>query len=198
MDILHQINKHRIILGSRSPRRQYLLRGLGIKFEVITLDNQDEYYPASLSVTEIPVFLAKQKRSQYLKYLDNNTILITADTIVCIDNEVLGKPADHADAVKILARLSGRAHQVYTGVCIKSPEKESVFCVRSDVWFRNLRQEEIEHYVTNYKPFDKAGAYGIQEWIGYLGIEKINGSYYNVMGLPTARLFVELIRFTEK
>lgn len=198
MDILHQINEHRIILGSRSPRRQLLLRGLGIKFEVITHDNQDEYYPASLSVTEIPVFLAKQKRSQYLKYLVNNTILITADTIVCIDNEVLGKPADHADAVKILTRLSGRAHQVYTGVCIKSPEKESVFCVRSDVWFRNLRQEEIEHYVTNYKPFDKAGAYGIQEWIGYLGIEKINGSYYNVMGLPTARLFAELISFTEK
>ena len=198
MDILHQINQHRIILGSRSPRRQYLLKELGIRFEVITHEDQEEYYPDSLSVTEIPVFLAKQKRSQYLKYLDNNTILITADTIVCIDNEVLGKPVDHADAVKILTRLSGRAHQVYTGVCIRSAEKESFFCVGSDVWFRNLRQEEIDHYVSNYKPLDKAGAYGIQEWIGYVGIEKINGSYYNVMGLPTERLFVELIRFTEK
>lgn len=198
MDILYQINQYRIILGSRSPRRQHLLKGLGIRFEVITHDDQDEYYPANLAVKEIPVFLAKQKRGQYLKYLENNTILITADTIVCIDNEVLGKPGDHADAVKILTRLSGRAHQVYTGVCIKSPEKESVFCVRSDVWFRNLREEEIEHYVSNCKPFDKAGAYGIQEWIGYVGIEKINGSYYNVMGLPTERLFVELIRFTGK
>jgi len=195
VDILHQINQHRIILGSRSPRRQQLLEGLGIRFEVITNDDQYEGYPPDMDKREIPVFLAKQKCNHYLKYLDSDTILITADTIVCIDNEVLGKPADHADAANMLSRLSGRAHQVLTGVCIKSMVKESVFCVSSDVYFRKLSPNEIAHYVSNYKPFDKAGAYGIQEWIGYVGIEKIEGSYYNVMGLPTQRLFVELIRF---
>jgi septum formation protein len=195
VDIVQKINQHRIILGSRSPRRQNLLKGLGIKFEVVTNDDQEENYPFNLSRKEIPVFLAKQKSNQFLKYLDSNTILITADTIVCIDNDVLGKPADQADAIRILARLSGKTHQVLTGVCIKSMVKESVFCVCSDVHFRKLSQDEIVYYVSNYQPYDKAGAYGIQEWIGYIGIEKIEGSYYNVMGLPTQRLFIELIRF---
>ncbi|MBN2213286.1 MAG: septum formation protein Maf [Bacteroidales bacterium] len=197
VDVLHKINQHRIILGSRSPRRKNLLDGLGIRFEVITHDEQDEYYPPNLAMQEIPVFLARQKSKQYLKYMDSNTILITADTIVYIDNKVLGKPADYADATKILSRLSGRTHQVLTGVCIKSTDKESAFCSCSDVSFRNLSPYEISYYVSNYKPYDKAGAYGIQEWIGYVGIEKIEGSYYNVMGLPTERLFIELIRFTE-
>jgi septum formation protein len=197
LEILQKINQHRIILGSRSPRRQNLLKELGIQFEVIIGDDLHENYPPDLIKEEIPVFLAKQKSNQYLKYLDSNTILITADTIVWIDNEILGKPADHEDAVKILNRLSGRAHQVLTGVCIKSGYKERVFCVSSDVYFRKLDQEEIQYYISSYKPFDKAGAYGIQEWIGYIGIDKIEGSYFNVMGLPTQRLYMELIRFIQ-
>ncbi len=197
MEILHQINQYRIILGSRSPRRQELLKGLGIHFKVITGNDQDENHPPALRKEEIPVYLAKKKSNQFLKYLDDNTILITADTIVWIDDAVLNKPEDPADAKKILRRLSGRVHQVLTGVCLKSKQKEIVFCVSSDVHFRKLDQEEIDYYVTNYKPYDKAGAYGIQEWIGYIGIDRIDGSYYNVMGLPTQRLFIELTKFVQ-
>lgn len=197
MEILHKINQHRIILGSRSPRRQDLLKGLGIHFEVVNSNDQDEDYPPNMKKEEIPVFLAKHKSNQFLKYLDHKTILITADTIVWVDNEVLDKPVDPEGAAKILNRLSGRVHQVLTGVCIKSIQKESVFCVCSDVYFRKLDQEEINYYVSKYKPYDKAGAYGIQEWIGFIGIERIEGSYYNVMGLPTQKLFIELIKFIQ-
>ncbi len=195
MDILQKINQHRIILGSRSPRRQDLLKGLGIRFEVIAGNALDEKYPPDLKKEEIPVYLAKRKSNPLLQYLDQNTILITADTIVWIDGEILHKPSDPAEAAKILNRLSGRKHEVLTGVCIKSKHKEHVFCISSDVYFRKLDQEEIAFYITHYKPYDKAGAYGIQEWIGYIGIERIVGSYYNVMGLPTQRLFVELKGF---
>ena len=180
MEILHKINQYRIILGSRSPRRQDLLKGLDIHFEVVNSNDQDEDYPPS---------------NHFLKYLDHKTILITADTIVWVDNEVLDKPLDPEGAAKILNRLSGRVHQVLTGVCIKSRQKESVFCVSSDVYFRKLDHEEINYYVDKYKPYDKAGAYGIQEWIGYIGIERIEGSYYNVMGLPTQKLYIELMKF---
>lgn len=197
MEILHQINQYRIILGSRSPRRRDLLKELGIQFEIAHINDQDENYPPDMKKEEIPVFLAQYKSNRFLKYLDPKTILITADTIVWIDNEVLGKPVDAGEAEKILNRLSGRAHQVLTGVCIKSGQKESVFCVCSDVYFRKLDQEEINYYITRYKPYDKAGAYGIQEWIGYVGIERIEGSYYNVMGLPTQRLFIELGKFIQ-
>lgn len=197
VEILQKINQYRIILGSQSPRRQDLLRGLGIHFEVVISNNQDEDYPQNLKKEEIPVFLAKQKSNQFLKYLDHQTILITADTIVWTDNEILNKPANPEEAAKILNRLSGRGHQVLTGVCIKATQKEIVFCVNSDVYFRKLDQEEIDYYIINYKPFDKAGAYGIQEWIGYVGIERIVGSYYNVMGLPTQKLFVALKEFVQ-
>jgi septum formation protein len=197
VEILQKINRHRIILGSRSPRRQDLLRGLGIHFEVIKGNDLDEDFPANLRKEEVPVFLAKQKGNQFLKYLNHHTILITADTIVLTENEILNKPVNTEEAVKMLNRLSGSCHQVLTGVCIKSRQKEIVFCVSSDVCFRKLDQEEIDYYISNYKPFDKAGAYGIQEWIGYVGIERIEGSYYNVMGLPTQRLFIELKKFVQ-
>jgi len=197
VEILHKINQYRIILGSRSPRRQELLKGLGIHFEVITSSDLDENHPPNLKKEEIPAFLARKKSNHFLKFLDDNTILITADTIVWIDDEVLNKPADPEDAKKILNRLSGRVHQVLTGVCLKSRQKEIVFSVCSDVHFRRLVQEEIDYYVTNYKPYDKAGAYGIQEWIGYIGIDRIDGSYYNVMGLPTQRLYIELTKFIQ-
>lgn len=160
-------------------------------------EDQDETYPPTLSKEEIPVFLAKLKSQYFQKHIIANTILITADTIVWAENEVLGKPVDHHDAVRILTKLSGKKHEVHTGVCIKSLEKEALFTVQSDVYFRRLGKDEIEYYIERYKPFDKAGAYGVQEWIGYIGIEKINGSYFNVMGLPTQRLFLELKKFVE-
>ena len=174
-----------------------LLKGLGIKFEIISSDEQKESYPPELEKTEIPEYLAKYKSSLYQRLLVPNTILITADTIVWANDEVLGKPKSETDAIEILKKLSGRKHEVLTGVCIKSYDKEVLFTVMSEVYFRVLGIEEIEFYVRNYKPFDKAGAYGVQEWIGYIGIEKIIGSYYNVMGLPTQRLFQELKMFVE-
>lgn len=195
MKILERINQYRVILGSRSPRRQQLLKGLGIQFEVIVADDEDEYFPSDLEKVEIPVFLASRKSFLYKKYVDNNTLVITADTIVWIDNKVVGKPVNHDQAVDILRSLSGRKHQVLTGVCLKTISKETAFYEISDVYFRKLVPEEIDYYVSNWKPFDKAGAYGIQEWIGYIGIEKIKGSYFNIMGLPTERLFLELKKF---
>lgn len=195
MEILERINQYRIILGSRSPRRQQLLKGLGIQFEVIPADSEDENYPSDLEKFEIPVFLASQKSAYYKKYIDNNTLVITADTIVWIDSKVVGKPMNQDQAVDILRSLSGRKHQVLTGVCLKTKTKETAFCAISDVFFRKLLPEEIKYYVSTWKPFDKAGAYGIQEWIGYIGIKKINGSYFNIMGLPTERLFLELKKF---
>ena len=194
MKILERINQYRVILGSRSPRRQQLLKGLGIQFEVIVADDEDEYFPSDLEKVEIPVFLASRKSFLYKKYVDNNTLVI-ADTIVWIDNKVVGKPVNHDQAVDILRSLSGRKHQVLTGVCLKTISKETAFYEISDVYFRKLVPEEIDYYVSNWKPFDKAGAYGIQEWIGYIGIEKIKGSYFNIMGLPTERLFLELKKF---
>ena len=195
MKILDKINQYRIILGSQSPRRHALLSGLGINFEIITCADQDETYPEGLKKEEIPVYLAKQKSNLLMDQLSADTILITADTIVWINNEVLGKPLNHDEAIEILKKISGRMHEVHTGVCLKSLRKEVLFSVKSEVFFRNLYEDEIEYYISRYKPYDKAGAYGVQEWIGYIGIEKINGSYYNVMGLPTQRLFNELQKF---
>ncbi|MFO7657453.1 MAG: Maf family nucleotide pyrophosphatase [Bacteroidales bacterium] len=198
MNYLKKINSRRIILGSQSPRRHMLLKGLGINFEVMVNENQDETYPAGLTEYEIPVYLARKKSQAFKKLPDENTILITADTIVWIDSEVLGKPVDREDASNILHKLSGNKHEVLTGVCIRSSENETAFCVKSDVYFRHLLPEEIAYYVDNYQPYDKAGAYGVQEWIGYIGIEKIDGSYFNVMGLPTQRLFLELQKFVNE
>lgn len=193
--LLDKIKNYRIILGSQSPRRQHLLKELGISFTVEVLNGIDESYPKGLVYEEIPVYLATHK-AQYYKYLlDRQTILITADTIVCLENQVINKPNNRSEAVSILKKLSGKKHEVLTGICLKTVGKEETFCIKTDVYFCTLSDEEINYYVDNFKPFDKAGAYGIQEWIGYVGIEKIEGSYFNVMGLPVRELYQKLSEF---
>jgi septum formation protein len=187
-------NKYDIILASQSPRRQQLLKDMGFDFRVIVTD-AEEIYPATMPLLQIPVYLAEVKANAITAELKENTLIIAADTIVAIEDKVLGKPADEKDAFDILQQISGRMHQVITGVCLKSNEKQHSFYALSNVYFRHLSDEEINYYIKKYKPFDKAGAYGVQEWIGYVGIEHIEGSYFNVMGLPTQMLYKELIHF---
>jgi len=189
------LENYQIILASNSPRRQELLKGLELNFEVKTIKDLDESYPSTLRGEEIPLFLARKKVAAYAAYLQDNTMIITADTIVWLENTVLGKPRDREDAIAMLQMLSGKTHQVFTGVCIKTKEKEVAFCVSSNVRFASISDEEIIFYVNKYKPFDKAGSYGVQEWIGYVGVEHINGSFYNIMGLPVQRLYNELKKF---
>ncbi|GAP72628.1 septum formation protein Maf [Candidatus Symbiothrix dinenymphae] len=189
------LKNYHIILASNSPRRQELLRGLELEFEVKTLPDLDESYPAELQREEIPLFLARKKGAAYVNLLQDNTLIITADTIVWVENQVLGKPHDRTDAIAMLRMLSGKTHQVFTGVCLKTKAKEITFYAASDVTFANLTDEEIASYVDKYKPYDKAGSYGVQEWIGYIGVRHINGSFYNIMGLPVQRLYEELKKF---
>ena len=189
------IQNYHIILGSNSPRRKELLAGLDLDFEVKVIPGLEEHYPATLQPEEIPVFLAKQKAEAYIPTLPEKTLLITADTIVWNRNEVIGKPKNREDAIQMLQSLSGHEHHVVTGVCLTTTEKQKAFSVISAVKFATLTDEEIGYYVDKYQPFDKAGAYGIQEWIGYVGVESINGSFYNVMGLPVQRLYQELKKF---
>jgi septum formation protein len=193
-ETLGKLNEFDIILASKSPRRQHLLSDIGIKFRIVNHIDMDEVYPAVLKGEEIPLYLAGAKASQYHDLIEQNTLLITADTIVWLENEVLGKPYDAGDAVKILYKLSGKMHEVFTGVCLKTANYEKTFYSCSRVFFRELSDDEITYYVDRYKPFDKAGAYGVQEWIGFVGIEKIEGSYYNVMGLPVQQLYCELVK----
>jgi septum formation protein len=188
------LNNYDIVLASKSPRRQHLLRELGLRFRVINDIDMDEVYPPSLMAEQIPIFLARAKAACYEKILNARTILITADTIVWHNNEVIGKPSSTKDAVEMLLRLSGNMHEVFTGVCIKTASSEIVFHASSKVYFRKISEDEIRYYVDRFKPLDKAGAYGVQEWIGYVGVEKIEGSYFNVMGLPVQRLYCELIK----
>ena len=183
---------YRIILASNSPRRQELLSGLDIDFEVITLPDIEESYPETLRKEEIPVYIAKHKAIAYQKYLDKNTILITADTIVWLNGNVYGKPENEQEAKRMLQILSGQTHEVITGVCLTGLEKQKSFYTLSKVKFAELDEEEIDYYVKKYKPYDKAGAYGVQEWIGYIGVEKIDGSFYNIMGLPVRVLYTYL------
>lgn len=185
---------YKIILASQSPRRQYLLKELGIEFEVKIRD-VDEEFPEYLRRYEIPLYLCEKKAAAYNDDLEDGQLLITADTIVWLDNDPLNKPKDRDDAIRMLNALSGRMHEVITAVCLKSKEKTTSFYAVTDVYFKDLSTEEIEYYVDNYKPFDKAGAYGAQEWIGYIGIDKIHGSYFNVMGLPVKELYEELMKF---
>ena len=187
--MLLNISKYNLILASQSPRRQELLRGLNIPFCVQVIDIE-ENYPDEILAKEIPCYLAEKKADAYLP--DNDTMLITADTIVCLDNKVLEKPRDKADAVRMLSELSGKTHEVITGVCIRTRTKRKAFSEIARVRFATFTAEEIEFYVENYRPYDKAGAYGIQEWIGYIGVEYIEGSFYNIMGLPIQRLYTEL------
>ena len=193
--MLENLSKYKIILGSNSPRRKELLSGLDIKFNVKVIPGLEENYPETLDPQEIPVFLSKQKAEAYLSSLDDTMLLITADTIVWNGNAVIGKPKNRAEAIQMLRSLSGHEHHVVTGVCLTTTKKQLTFSVISSVRFASLSDEEIIYYVDKYKPFDKAGAYGIQEWIGYVGVESISGSFYNVMGLPVQRLYQELKTF---
>ena len=183
-------------MASNSPRRRELLAGLGLPFEVRIIDGIDESYPASLVVSDVPLFISKKKAQAYT--LAPSELLITADTIVCIDNEILGKPKDNEEACKMLTKLSGRTHQVITGVTLTTTEWTHSFSCSSDVTFAILSEQEILHYVNAYHPLDKAGAYGIQEWIGYIGVTRLEGSYFNVMGLPVQRLYSELKKLNIK
>jgi len=187
--MLSHLKKYHIILGSQSPRRQELLRNLNIPFEIQTVD-VEETYPEDLFAEEIPCFLAEKKANAYT--LNENTLLITADTVVWLDNVIYGKPKDKTDAVNILKTLSGKTHQVITGICIRTVAKQKTFSVTTHVKFASISEEEIEYYLNNYQPYDKAGSYGIQEWIGYVTVEHIEGSFFNVMGLPIQRLYSEL------
>jgi septum formation protein len=182
------------ILASKSPRRQELLLSLGIEFRVVTKDI-DEHYPNHLTKEEIPIFLAELKAKSILSDLKDNDLLITADTIVWHDNTVLGKPKDKGEAIGMLKKLSGCEHMVISGVCLSSTKKQHSFNSISNVRFKVLSEGEIDYYVSNYKPYDKAGGYGIQEWIGFVGITGIEGSFYNVMGMPVQQLYEEIMAF---
>lgn len=189
-----KFKNHKIILASGSPRRQQFLRELEIDFE-IRLKEIEEIYPDHLKAEEITDFLAKLKASAFENELNNNEVLITSDTIVWLENKALGKPIDASHALRMLTEMSGKTHKVITSVCLKSIKKEVVFHDETLVTFTDLSLDEIEFYLKNYKPFDKAGSYGIQEWIGLVAIEKIEGSYANVVGLPTHKLYKELMNF---
>ncbi|MBR3443983.1 MAG: septum formation protein Maf [Bacteroidaceae bacterium] len=193
--IQHLVGNRKIILASNSPRRRELLAGLGLDFEVRTLQGIDESWPSDLQGEDIPKHISAKKAAAYLPTLADEELLITADTIVYLDHQVLGKPKDADEARAMLKRLNGRTHEVITGVTIATQAKQTTFAVTSLVTFADLTDEEIDHYVEHYKPFDKAGAYGIQEWIGYIGVTRLEGSYFNVMGLPVQRLYTELRRF---
>lgn len=191
------LKKYTIILASKSPRRQYLLKELGFNFIIDTSFDVDEVYSDSLTKNEIPVYLSELKANAFKKPIAENEVLLTADTIVWLDGQMVGKPRDREDAVDILRSLSGNMHEVITGVCLRSNRKTKTFTALSEVYFKTLDDDEINYYIDNYQPFDKAGAYGVQEWIGYVGVEKIHGSYFNVMGLPIQKLYVELIKFID-
>ncbi len=179
-------------MASNSPRRKELLAGLDIPMEVVKLRDIDETHPAHLKAGDIPLHIANLKMSAYDLQLNDGEVLVTADTIVWCDEEEMGKPQSREDAIRMLRKLSGRTHQVYTGVCLKSAVDSLSFVCGTDVTFAPLTDRQIEYYVDQYKPFDKAGAYGIQEWIGYVGCTRLEGSYFNVMGLPVQRLYSAL------
>jgi len=192
--LLEKLKNYHVILASKSPRRHFLLKEAGIDFEIVNAET-DETFPEHLKSYKIPLYLSQKKADAVKIDFDDKTILITADTIVWINNKVINKPVDYDDAVKMLQTLSGNTHVVYTGVTVKSKYKQISFHVKSKVFFRKLTKKEIEYYVEKFKPYDKAGAYGIQEWIGYIGIKRVEGSFYNVMGLPITRLYRQLEKF---
>lgn len=192
--VLENLKNYRIILASKSPRRRELLADLGIDFET-EIHEVDEVFPEGLPMEEIPQYLARLKAEPFVGSMSDNDLVITSDTIVYVEGEVLGKPADYDEAVEMMYKLSGRRHEVVTGVCLTSKNKQISFASVTDVFFKKLSLKEIDYYITHYKPYDKAGAYGIQEWIGYIGIERIEGSYFNVMGLPVQHLYEELSKW---
>ena len=198
--MLEDLKKYSVVLASNSPRRKELLSGLGVNFSVKTLPDVDESFPDTLKGEEIPLFIARKKADAYKMLFSSVTsnevegplLVITADTIVWIEDEVLGKPANATEARAMLSKLSGKKHQVITGVCLTTALWQKSFAAVSEVQFSSLTEEEVDYYIQNYCPYDKAGAYGVQEWIGFIGVESIQGSYFNVMGLPIQRLYREL------
>ncbi len=194
MDPFHS---YEILLASQSPRRSALMKEAGIPFRLVETEHADEEYPKNLSGGDIARYLAEHKSDSYTRRLEDKQVLLTADTIVWHRDKELGKPANREEAVEMLMDLSGETHQVFTGVCFRSNQARSSFFAVTDVTFSRLDSQEIEHYVDQYKPMDKAGAYGIQEWIGHIAVEKIVGSYFNVMGLPVQKVYSELKRFID-
>lgn len=189
------LKKFKIILASASPRRQKLLEDMGLEFEVRPRSVPEDF-PPDMKKEDVAVFLSKKKAMDFTPdEIAHDELIIAADTIVCLDDEILNKPGDRAHAIEMLTMLSGKKHEVITGVSIRTHSRMHSFYVSTEVYFKNLSKGEIDYYIDSYKPFDKAGSYGIQEWIGYVGIEKIEGSYFNVVGLPTARLYDELMNF---
>ena len=186
---------HKLILASNSPRRKELLSGLGIPFEVRIIPDIDESFPHDMPLSEIPCYIARKKADAYRLSIKDNELIITADTVVILDGQIIEKPLDRDAAIRMLHTLSGRTHEVITSVVMTTVEKQVEFSVHSTVDFAVLENEEIIYYVDSFQPFDKAGAYGIQEWIGYIGVQGIHGSFYNVMGLPVQRLYRELKKF---
>jgi len=192
--ILDHLDNYTIVLASKSPRRQELLRGMGVKFTTLTKETPEDY--PDMPFEKVPEYLSRQKSLAFNDdELPDNYLLITADTVVIAEDEILGKPVDKADALRMLRLLSGKSHHVVTGVTVRSKDKVKTFAATSKVIFATLDPDEMEHYVDQYRPFDKAGAYGIQEWIGYVGISGLQGSFYNVMGLPTRKLYQTLKEF---
>ena len=192
--MLDNLKKFNIVLASNSPRRKELMSGLGVDYVVKTLPDVDESYPDTLQGEEIPAYISREKAEAYQSMIEPDELLITADTIVWMNGEVLGKPKDREDAIRMLRKLSGASHQVITGVCLTTKGWQNSFTVTTDVTFAVLSEEEIVYYVDKYSPKDKAGAYGVQEWNGFIGVESISGTYYNVMGLPVQKLYRELIK----
>ena len=190
--MLGNLDKYQIILASNSPRRKELMSGLGVDYVVRTLPDVDESYPADLAGAAIPEYISRKKADAYRSIMQPGELLITADTIVWLDGKALGKPEGREGAVEMLRSLSGKSHQVFTGVCLTTTEWQKSFTAASDVEFDVLSEEEIRYYVDKYQPMDKAGAYGVQEWIGYIGVKSISGSFYNIMGLPIQKLYGEL------
>ena len=185
---------YQLILGSNSPRRHELLTSLGFKFLNKPI-HADESFPIDLIAEEIPLYLAEKKADAYEEELKDTDILITADTILWCEGKVFNKPANFVEGKAMLEALSGKMHEVFTGVCLKSGNKQTTFYDVSKVYFKKLKPEEIEYYLMNFSPYDKAGSYGVQDWLGYIGIDKIEGSFYNVMGLPVKELYEELVKF---
>lgn len=197
--LLHEkLKDYRLLLASQSPRRRELMDGSGLPYLLATKYDCDEIYPAEMPAEEVPLYLSRLKSESYPEPLGPNDILLTADTVVIADDRVLGKPRDREQAAVMLRTLSGRRHTVVSGVTLRTAGRTHSFAAESGVWFRPLRDEEIAYYLDRYHPYDKAGSYGIQEWMGYVAIERVNGSFYNVMGLPIQKVYTELEKFIDR
>lgn len=190
--------KYHLVLASGSPRRKELLSGLDIPFEVRVIPNVQEYYPSQLPAVEVPEYIAVEKAEAYRNAIGDKELVLTADTVVVCEGKVLGKPKSAEQAADMLRLLSGKTHLVVTGVCLTTKNRQRHYSVKTEVTFKSLTEEEISYYITHYHPFDKAGAYGIQEWIGYIGCTGLKGSYYNVMGLPVQSIYNELQNFQKE